>query len=661
MRNKSAFIGAQRARLFANFFGVLTLGAVTLPSVYASESEPFANERKWFIEARNAIDSGDRDRYTELKQKLTDYPLASYLDYLGLSAQFGREKAQKRHVSLLNAFEKKFQDESLTRKLTRKLQKRSASAEDWPLFLGLKKSTLAAEMPCTTVRARVETGELTHLDEQALELWKRPVKHPEVCAAALTTLEKAKTPPISAIWERIYSAMADDRPEFAESLLHYLGSRDRKRVSDWIAALDEPKSYLSSNRLKEDTMLNRRMLVDLVLAWSKDDPVAAMAYWQASYSQYTFFKDRYYDTHRLLAMRGAYRRLPESYAWLNSLDARDDDLELKEWRIRAALFEQDWINVLRSLKRLPKEEQEEDHWAYWEARALQEAGHEKQANAIFSELSTLPTYHGFLAADQVGADYAIVDEPIEENAAELARLRADNELIRAREFYAVDIPWEGRRAWNKAVSKANAEQLASLAVLAEEWQMLDRAIMTAYRADKKRALSLRFPIIYQPEVEAAALKNEIDPAWIFGVMRRESSYIRDVKSSAGAVGLMQLMPATAKYVAKLQGDKNFRGDLTDASTNIGLGSYYLRHVMDKFDNNQVLATASYNAGPRRVGIWLPEAAMPADVWIDAIPYSETRRYVRAVLAYTAIYEWHLTRTPLRLTEKLASIPAAAGT
>jgi len=121
------------------------------------------------------------------------------------------------------------------------------------------------------------------------------------------------------------------------------------------------------------------------------------------------------------------------------------------------------------------------------------------------------------------------------------------------------------------------------------------------------------------------------------------------------------MPNTAKYVAKLQGDSNWKGDLTDVETNIGFGTFYLRHVLDKFDDHQVLATASYNAGPRRVGIWLPPEDMPADVWIDAIPYTETRRYVRAVMAYTAIYEWHLTKQPERLSSKLLVIPAAEET
>jgi soluble lytic murein transglycosylase len=204
------------------------------------------------------------------------------------------------------------------------------------------------------------------------------------------------------------------------------------------------------------------------------------------------------------------------------------------------------------------------------------------------------------------------------------------------------------------------EELAATAVLADRWGLHDRAIYSAGKAEQKRAIGLRFPVLYRSAVARAAQENRLDPALVMGVMRRESAYIADVQSGAGAIGLMQLMPRTAKFVADLKGLDNWRGDLTDADTNIGFGSFYLRHVLDKFNNHIAMATAGYNAGPHRVTSWLPEQAMDADRWIDTIPYTETRRYVRAVLAYTAIYEWHLTKKPRRLSQKLHPIEPTGG-
>lgn len=630
-------------------------------SAIASVPDTFEAERGWFIDAQKALEQGKLEQFQMLRAKLDGYPIAHYLDFLELRQQFAKATPAKKHVARLNQFEADFKDDYLTGKLTRQLQKRAADQRQWSLFQGLKKSRLAADMPCASLQAQAALGTVNTLNEPALSLWTEAKKRPKACTALLNELEQKATPPIKSIWQRIYSAVDEGQPDFAESVVHYLGKRDAKPVKGWLAARKNPAPYLKSGALKQNTAFNRRALVDLVLVWSKEDPVSAMNYWLEVKDRYTFFKDRYYDTHRLLAMRGAYRRLPEAYDWLNSLEGRSDDLELKEWRIRAALYEQDWVNVLRSLKRLPAEEQVEDHWAYWEARALEEAGHLPQAEAIYNTLSKLPTYHGFLAADKIGADYAIKDKPVTATSDQLREVETLSPIIRAREYFQVDIPWEGRREWNAVLKDASPKTLEALTVLATQWQLHDRAIFSAAKADRRQALTQRFPVMFESEVGQAAAKNRIPTAWVYGVMRRESGYIRDAKSSAGAIGLMQLMPNTAKYVAKLQGDKNWRGDLTDAATNIGFGTFYLRHVMDKFDDHQVLATASYNAGPRRVTIWLPPEPMNADVWIDAIPYTETRRYVRAVLAYTAIYEWHLTKSPARLSDKLKIIPAAEGT
>ena len=633
----------------------------TSPPVRASIPDAFSAQRDIFTQARTALDAGDTKTYQSLRAELGDYPIAHYLDYSELNQRIKSAKPSTQLASDIAQFEKSFDDRSLTGKLTRQLQSAAAAKENWPLFLSLKESEFASDMPCATLRARASTGKVTTLDEAALDLWKQAKKHPEACADLLSKLEQAKTPSVKAIWERIFAAVEAGQPDFAEPMLGYLSTRDRKQVQGWMDARESPEQYLKSGALKKDGLFNRRAFADLVLKWSKEDTVAAMAYWLANHEQYQFFKDRYYDTHRLLAMRAAYRRLPEAYDMLNSLSAREDDLELKEWRIRAALFNQDWKEVLRSIKKLPAEEQQEDHWAYWEARALEESGHAEHANKIFDTLSQLQSYHGFLSADKLDRAYAIENKSISVDASILSQFENDARLIRAHEYYQVDIAWEGRREWNSAFKDAGPEEFAALAVLAERWQLYDRAIFSAGRAEQKQALTTRFPLVYQDEVEAAAQAHTIPEAWVFGVMRRESGYIRDVRSSAGAIGLMQLMPKTAKYVAKLQGDSNWRGDLTDAKTNIGFGTFYLRHVMDKFENHQVLATASYNAGPHRVNFWLPDETMPADVWIDAIPYSETRRYVRAVMAYTTIYEWHLTKEPIRLREKLTPIPAATGT
>jgi len=603
--------------------------------------------RDRFMKARDALADVNLAEFEKHKNALTGYVLHPYLVYEGLAHEFRTSEPSKESVKKLNQFEAQYKDENLTRKLTRTLQSRLAETEQWSLFLGVSKSRVASGMPCSRLRADYELGRVKDFNEDVLELWVQPKKHHARCQSVLDALQAKKTPPFKAIWERVFLAMEEDKPEFAESMLPYFSRLERQQVSNWIKALEKPEPFLNSGAVKSDTQLNRRRFVDVVLAWSKMDPVAAMTHWLKHKDQYRFYKDRYYDTHRLLAMRGAYRRLPEAHEWLMGVPARQDDLELKEWRIRTALYAQDWPAVRKTIAALPQEEQEEDHWAYWEARALEEAGHKDHANKIYEELAGLQSYHGFLSADKLGIAYTLRDEPVAYEKAIVDKLKQEPALIRAREYHRVGVAWEGRREWNSVLSGSSPEELAAMAQIATQWRLHDRAIFAAGKAEQKRALSVRFPVS----------DNRIEPAWVFGVMRRESAYIPDVQSGAGARGLMQLMPNTAKYVAKLQGDNNWKGDLTDPQTNIGLGSHYLRHVMDKFDDHIVLATASYNAGPHRVTKWQPEEDMTADVWIDTIPFTETRRYVRAVLAYTAIYEWQLTGEAARMSDKLTVVMA----
>ena len=617
------------------------------------------SQRLQFTLARAQLAAGENADFERSLKALQDYPLHDYLLFEQLQRRFASVKPSGDDIDALNDFETNTGHQSLSSRLTRTLQSRLADTGQWQLFLSVGQSRLAAGMPCTTLRAKHETGQLEGFDEQVIKQWVKPSAPDAVCADVIAQIEEEHTPPLAAIWERIYQAMEANKPEYAQAMLGYLSTSDRKRVQDWIDAQKNPQKLLRSGALDENTVFNRRMVADLIMDWSRDDTPAAFEHWMTIRSNYTFYEDRYYDTQRALVMRAAYRRLPEAQGWLAETEGRADDLELAEWRVRTALLAEDWPAVLETIKRLPAAEQEEDHWAYWVARAYEQLGRADDAQPIYTALAKLQSYHGFLAADRLGVEYAIYDKPIKPKPELLTALRTDPALVRAREFNLVDLENESRREWNNWLQGRAPAEAAASAVLASEWGMYDRAIYSAGRSGEewRRAISLRFPLLYRADVAQASSDYSIEPAWIYGVMRRESAYIRDVRSGAGAIGLMQLMPRTAQYVANLQGQKDWHGDLTDASINIGLGTHYLRYVMNKFDDHQVLATASYNAGPHRVDQWLRENEIEADIWIDTIPFTETRRYVRAVMAYAAIYEYQLTGEAQRLAQKLRMVPA----
>ena len=646
---------------------LLALVAVALSGLAAANEsksnalptpETYVVERAQFVLARKAIKAGQTEVARQLASTLTHYPLYRYLVYEQLRREF-LDKPDKKSVARLNQFEKDFDDEALTRKLTQALQRGLIDNENWSLFLGVSKSRVAANMACAKTRALHETGRLKKFDDTTRALWVNTAKRPKQCAKALAALESRSQPGIVALWDRIFTAMEKNRPAIAKELSAQLASGDRQQVRRWVEAVDNPAGFLHSKHLKQDNLLNRRIIMDLVWRWSKNELPKAIDHWNGLKARYGFFKDRRYDLSRRLALRGAYRRLPEAPVWLSQVDVRSDDLEFQEWRVRASLLAQDWPTVIKLIEQLPAEEQQEDHWAYWTARAKEAGGDQVAADAIYRDLAQLQTYHGFLSADRVGLPYSLYDEPVDPDEVLLAKMRGNAALIRAREYHHTGITWEARREWNKALAGFSPEQVRASIVLAHDWALPDRAIISAGRAEANRALRYRFPLLFEEPVAKAAADMEIDPPIIYGVMRRESAFISDIKSGAGAVGLMQLMPRTAKYVADLKGKKKWRGDLTDVKLNIDFGAFYLRHVLNRFDNHLPLALASYNAGPHRVKKWLPkENDLPADVWIDTIPFTETRRYVRAVLAYSMIFEWRMRGEVTRLDTRLPLVARA---
>ena len=638
--------------------GLIATASLYSNVTYASGDDAYTIERFQFRAARSALAEGDLATFKSLSESLVDYPIHRYLAYEALRRGI-TEEANAQSLVLVDTFRDRYDDTALTRLLTQHLQRQLFKADEWALYLKVSQSDLAASQTCRQLRARSETGQLDGFDDESRQLWSDPSSIGDACAEVLETLESSSKPGIIAIWERIYNAIDDNKSELAAEQAKQLVRSDRDLVLGWIEATDNPKPFLNNGKLKDDTLLNRRIIRDLVWRWSKDDPVGAYTHWRSVRSVYGFKRDNRYELDRNFGLRAAYRRLPESVEWLNAFTAKADDLDILEWRIRAALHDQNWTAVSDGIAALPIEEQEEDHWAYWVARIKEEAGDTAGAREIYTELAGLQSYHGFLAADKLAVPYSLYDQAVDVDSAVLTRVAANERLIRAREYHHTGVSWEGRREWSAAIQGFDADELKASILLATQWDMPDRAISSAGRADERRALKHRFPVLYQPLVIEAARDNSLDPSLVYGVIRRESAFIADIKSGAGAVGLMQLMPATAKFVGKLRGNSSWRGDLTQPDTNIAFGSTYLRHVLDRYDNHLALALASYNAGPSRVKTWLPQSdPVPADIWIDTIPYSETRRYVRAVLAYSLIFEWRLLGESRRVNELVGPVSPA---
>ena len=620
-------------------------------------------QRALFRRALLKLQQGDDQRFDSLVEALASYPLQRYLQYERLRSRFSAwqrdDELDQRALGAIADYRAQYNDGMLSARLVRHLQRLSVKAGEPELFLAASEEKGAASMLCARAQQLDATGAL-EWSERLRDYWVSAPVLPPRCRDSFERLRKKSSPGIKWIWERIYNAIEKKQLEAAKTMARWLGSRDRKQLLVWIDAREDPEPLIKGPQLKADTLLNRRAMLDLMRRWSWQDPAAAQEHWQTGSPRYAFFDDERYELSRELALRAGWRKMPVAYDWLHSFEARDDDLEVLEWRVRAALLLQDWKALLRSLAQLPQEEQEEDHWAYWHARALEATGQKEAADVIYRRVADLATYHGFLAADRLGSTYNIADVAIATEAATLQRLRGNEQLIRAREYAHVGISWASRSEWQAATANMTPEALGASAVLAAEWHLPDRAILSAGKAEQRRAVALRFPVIYVDEISRQARRFNLQPAIMLGLMRRESGFIADIKSPAGAVGLMQLMPATAQFVAGKIGRDTRNLALTNPASNIEMGSWYLRYTLDRYNDHIALAAASYNAGPHRVRKWLPASgSVPADVWIDTIPFDETRRYARAILAYATLFEWRMNDGQItRLEQRLSPVHSA---
>ena len=308
---------------------------------------------------------------------------------------------------------------------------------------------------------------------------------------------------------------------------------------------------------------------------------------------------------------------------------------------------------------MPDEERARERWRYWRTRALEAAGRSREARTEFEWLAQRRDYYGFLAADRLETAYrfnhrqlAVADETVD-------RVAAMPAMRRALEFFELERRVDARREWHTLIQGLGEEELKAASWIARCRSWHGRAILTIARTPERDDLELRFPVAYRGIVDSASSRRSLSPATVYAFIRQESAFMPDARSPAGALGLMQILPRTGRTLMRTAGRKwRGRKQLLVPDINVDLGTRYVQSLLSKTDGHFVLAAASYNAGPHRVRSWLPENGdVDAAAWIDNIPFTETRRYVRRLLAYGAIYEHRLGRRSTRLNERMPPVPA----
>ena len=624
------------------------------PPSSADDGTLLRAERELFLEARQALRSENLGRFRELEVRLRDYPLHPYLSYWDLERRLDTLSAAAAQAAL-----EAFASTPLESRLRGRWLERLAREGRWSEYLAAYRPGFGTRAECRFHDAQRRIGRLAEAWAGARELWLVGRSQPRECdplfdawrAAGQLTHELAR--------ERVELAIKRGQVRLARYLRRYLDPADRARTDLWIEVRRDPRAGLELPALRADGEMERKILAYGVKRLAGYDAPAADAAWRSLRQDQAFGETERREVERKIALEYAFDGDPRALERMSAMPAAWHDEDVRGWAVRVAVRHGRWGEALEWLRRMPSEEAEEARWRYWRARVLEAQGQTEEAEALYRALASGRGYYEFLAADRLGEPYRFDHDPVSGPVAGDADLDREPGIVRARELFHAGLVIDARREWRAALAGRLSEQFRLAARLAYHWGWYDRAIFALGSARYWDDLEIRFPFAYRSELATRARNQRLDPAWVFAMARQESAFNARARSSAGALGLMQIMPATGRRIASDLGTRlASKWRLLDPDLNARFGTHYLRKLLDELDDHPVLAIAAYNAGPHRVRQWLPDAGMEeADVWIENVPFHETRNYLQRVLAYTAIYQDRLGSEVVPLTHRMRPVVA----
>lgn len=630
---------------------VLT-GAAPVSS--AQEVTAEEENRRDYLAALEALKAGQLGRFKTLFNRLDGYILRGYLEYEALKNRVPSTPAHEIRRFLAENSQAPISD-YIRQKWLYALAKRG----DWDTFLKEYQNTGDPELQCLHLSHLLKTSEQqATLMAEAEQLWLTGKQLPRACDRVFSAWKKAGHMTADKVWARIRLAMEARNLRLAGELASNLEPSERIWVKRWEAMHRDPVRELHNIAYPVETPVARMVVKHGVVRLAYRDPEEAMIQWHLLKNKYQFFGEDDNYVMRYIGILAAQDQLPQALVWLSQVSADPQDESLHLWRVKTALRAGQWETAKRFIAGLSEEQQRDSRWRYWSARILEATGNKSEARSLYQGLARDRSYYGFLAADRIETDYSMQHVGIGASPEEIGAMLARPGIQMAQELYQMGQVNDARRQWTWTMRRMNNRELAVAAVIAQQWGWHDRAILTLAKSDHQDDLELRFPLLYRESIEANASEAGIDPSWVYGVVRQESAFVVDARSSAGALGLMQLMPSTGRLTGrKLNIPIRNNRAILNVENNLRLGASYLKEVLGRNNGNQVLATASYNAGPNRVSSWLPEQNMEADIWIELIPFSETRDYVKNVMSYTTVYDHRLGSRPARLRKRMAEIPS----
>lgn len=603
-------------------------------------------QRQDFLAAEEALKNGRVQEFNQLLSKLTDYPLYPYLLY----EQIRRDISLK-HEDRILRFLDEYVSTPLADRLRQKWLEYLAGNSSWQKLVRDYRGPYTQSLQCSYARALMENGQTGKAWEEAEKLWLHGRSRPKECDPVFYGWRSNGRLTKSLAWQRIELAIDQGQTALAGYLKRYLPEDDQTWLDLWLEVINRPLKTLEINWSEKDHPVAEKILSHGMGILIRGDTQEALKQWEGLQAKHDLKSMDTSLVKRELAIYLALRKHPETLEYIRSLCAETMTPRLRHWQARNALYQKNWQEAMLALEKLDDSEKDSPRWIYWQARIHEEMGLEQEAQALYQSILGRQNYFSLLAADRLNQPYIFQNRPISSNDQDMINLRQDQGIMRALELFYFERMVEARREWNSSISGKTREEARAAALLAHELSWHDRAIIAAASAGEFYDLMLRFPVSHSQMITDYSRARDLNPAWVFALARQESMFMPDVRSPAGALGIMQIMPATGRLIASLMGETLTNpNSLLNPEVNVRFGTFYLKKRLDELQNSPVLATAAYNAGALRVGSWLPEQEIiEADIWVENIPFFETRDYVEKIFTYKAIYEKRLGVQPTRIS------------
>jgi soluble lytic murein transglycosylase len=604
-----------------------------------------------FVKAREAFQKGNIDRLDALASGLTDHTLYPYVAYWQL-----RSRLKEVPESAVQAFLAQHRDALVGQRLRADWLKHLGERRDWDAFEreypGLAVDDI--EVSCYRLQAGLARSDAS-VAPQARALWVQGAQQPDSCGPVFDALVRSGELNEEDVWTRIRLALEAGNVTFAKSLGAYLAPGKRIDGKQLDAIARNAQRYLDRKPLPLKTRAQRELAIFATWRVAQSLPAVAASRLE-KFDQQLPAADRAYAWGQV-AMAGALRHRPEAVEWFRRAgNGALTDRQLA-WKARSAMRAGDWGGVLATIDAMSERDRALTPWRYWKARALIVQGRTAEGNALLAPLSYEHNFYGQLASEELGSSLSAVPSLYHPSDEEVAGVEQAPGIRRALKLYELGLRYEGALEWRWTIRGFDDRSLLAAAQVARRAGWYERAIDTAEQTRSLHDFTLRYPTPYRDVVSGYTRQLALDEAWVYGLVRQESRFVVDARSSAGAQGLMQLMPATARQVARRLGLSGLdRQGVTAVDTNISLGTYYLRDLMDSLDGRAVLATAGYNAGPSRARTWRADKALEGAVYTETIPFNETRDYVRKVMSNTMYYSRLIGQEFTGLKERLGVIP-----